>query len=63
MANYGYIVKRNGLSVHYFVSNIYLLKVITYSIYTLRGSWTKGHLPGNPACPGSATPERLSAIP
>jgi hypothetical protein len=31
----GYIVEQNGIFVHYFVSNIYSLKVITYSIYTL----------------------------
>lgn len=29
----GYIVERNGLSVHYFVSNICSLKVITIFIY------------------------------
>ena len=29
MLGYGYIVERNGLPVHYFVSNIYSLKVIT----------------------------------
>jgi len=27
--DFGYIVERNGLPVHYFVSNIYSLKVIT----------------------------------
>ena len=29
MLDFGYIVERNGLPVHYFVSNINLLKVIT----------------------------------
>jgi hypothetical protein len=31
--DFGYIVERNGLPVHYFVSNIYSLKVITNFIY------------------------------
>ena len=35
MLDCGYIVERNGLSVHYFVSNIYSLKVITNFIYKL----------------------------
>ena len=33
MLDFGYIVERNRLPVHYFVSNIYLLKVITNFIY------------------------------
>ena len=33
MPNCGYIVEQNGPPVHYFVSNIYLLKVITNFIY------------------------------
>jgi hypothetical protein len=31
--DFGYIVERNGLPVHYFVSNIYSLKVITNFIF------------------------------
>lgn len=30
---FGYIVERNGLPVHYFVSNIYSLEVITTFVY------------------------------
>ena len=33
MLDYGYIVERNRLPVHYFVSNTYSLKVITYYFY------------------------------
>ena len=33
MPDFGYIVERNELPVHYFVSNIYSLKVNTNVIY------------------------------